>query len=120
MAVAMARQGKDEDRIDALERAFVTLHSELTAEMDRRFDKVDARLDKMEERFDRRFEQIDRRFEQIERRFEQIERRFEQIDGRFEGVDEKFDRMYRLMVTVCGSVIVTLIATCGGLVATQL
>jgi uncharacterized protein (DUF3084 family) len=126
MAVAMVRQGKDEDRLEALERAVVALSSELRAEMDRRFDETNARLDRMEERFDRRFEQIDKRFEQIDRRFEQVERRFEQIDGRFEQVDgrfeqvdEKFERMYRLLMTLSVSLFTTAIVTCGGLIAAQ-
>jgi hypothetical protein len=49
MEVMMVRQGNDDDRLDALERAFVALRSELTAEMDRRFDRVDSRLDRVED-----------------------------------------------------------------------
>lgn len=48
MGVIIVSQG-DEDRIDTLERAVVTLHSELMAEMDRRFDRVDARIDRVDD-----------------------------------------------------------------------
>jgi archaellum component FlaC len=95
MEMLMVRQGNDDDRLGALERAFVALHSELTAEMDRRFDRVDARLDRMEDRFDR-------------------------VDEKFERVEERFERMHQLLIKVCASLIGTLIVTGGGLVATQL
>jgi hypothetical protein len=52
MEVMMVRQGNDDDRLDALERAFVALRAELTAEMDRRFDRVDSRLDRIENRME--------------------------------------------------------------------
>lgn len=95
----MVRQGNDEDRLDALERAFVALRSELMAEMDRRFDRVDARLDRMDERFDR----VDEKFGE-----------------KFDRVDEKFERLHRLLVIVSASMLGTVIAACGGLIATQL
>lgn len=111
----MVRQG-DEDRLDVLERAFVALRSEQTTEMDRRFDQVDAEF----RRIDARFDKMEARFDKVDERFERVDEKFERVDARFERIDEKFERMYRMMVTVCASLIGTLIVTCGGLVAAHL
>ena len=47
----MVRQGNDDDRLDALERAFVALRSELRVEMDQRFDRVEVRLGRVDDQF---------------------------------------------------------------------
>lgn len=49
----MVRQGNEDDRLTALERAFVALRSELREEMDRGFNRVDARMDRLDARMDR-------------------------------------------------------------------
>jgi chaperonin cofactor prefoldin len=91
---------------------------------------TDARLDDFRAETARRSDELGRRIDngfnrmsaetaalrkEMNERFEAVDKRFESVDRRFEAVDRRFEAMHRLLVQLCGGVIVALI----GLIATQ-
>ncbi len=61
-------------------------------------EDVKSDISELSGQVDKRFEQIDKRFEQVDKRFEQIDKRFEQIERKIEKIDAKFDRLQWLIV----------------------
>jgi phage shock protein A len=90
------------------------------AETARRFDELGRRIDNGFNRMSAEAvalrKEMNERFESMDKHFESVDRRFESVDRRFESMDKRFEAMHRLLVQLCGGVIVALI----GLIATQL
>jgi hypothetical protein len=92
---------------------------------------TDERLDDFRAEVNRRFDGVDRRFDGVDRRFDAVDHRFDRVEGEirdlrldmkagFERMDDRFERLYRLLITVGGAFIGTLIVAFAGLIATQL
>lgn len=93
--------------------AFGAKVDDLRAQMEKGFARVDAELREQRQEMKAGFARVDERFERVDERFEHVDERFAHVEERF---DERFERMHRLLVQLCGAIIVALI----GLIATQL
>jgi DNA anti-recombination protein RmuC len=82
---------------------------DLRTQMEKGFERVDAELRQQRQEMKAGFNRVDERFVRGE---ERVNERFVHVEERF---DERFERMHRLLVQLCGGIIVALI----GLIATQ-
>jgi len=96
--VEALRQSWTDDRLD-----------DLTADMNRRFEKVDKRFDKVDERFDK----IDERFDKVDRRFEKVDEKIQGLGVQMNRQNEEraaevrgfYHSVFLLMVGLCSALI---------------
>lgn len=100
------------EKLDVLGAKLDDLRTQMEKSFERvddRFKGVDAELRQQRQEMKAGFNRIDERFVRWE---ERVNDRFVHVEERF---DERFERMHRLLVQLCGGIIVALI----GLIATQ-
>jgi archaellum component FlaC len=86
-------------------------------QMDKAFGRVDGDLREIRvevrkgfEQVDKQFEQVDKQFEQVDKQFEQVDQRFEQMEKRFDRVDQRFDQVITWLVSLCCTIIGSVVA----------
>jgi hypothetical protein len=77
--------------------------------LDKAFGRIDGDLRELRVEMRKGFEQVDQRFEQVDQRFEQME-------ARFDRVDKRFDQVITWLVSLCCTIIGSLVA---GVIASQ-
>ncbi len=97
------RQSWSDDRLD-----------DLNKRVDEGFARVDERFAHLEERMDARFERLDTKIDAVAAELRQ------EVKAGFDQSESRFDRMQQTIIVVGGGLIGVMIATGGGLVATQL
>jgi DNA anti-recombination protein RmuC len=85
-------------------------------QLDKAFGRIDGDLRELRVEMKKGFEQVDKQFEQVDKRFEQVDQRFEQMEKRFDKVDHRFDQVITWLVSLCCTIIGSLVA---GVIASQ-
>jgi hypothetical protein len=84
----------------------------------------DDRLDDLNRRVDDGFNRVDAQFARVDRQFARVDRQFAELRAemnlRFDHGEARFDSLQQTMIRIGAGMIGTLIATCGGVIATQL
>jgi hypothetical protein len=78
-------------------------------QLDKAFGRVDGDLRELRVEMRKGFEQVDQRFGQVDQRFGQMEKRFDKVDKRF-------DQVITWLVSLCCTIIGSLVA---GVIASQ-
>jgi archaellum component FlaC len=108
MVACMAVMARERWTDEQLDKAFGRVDGDLR--------EIRVELKKGFEQIDQRFEQMERRFDKVDERFDKVDERFDKVDERFEKVDERFDRVATWLVSMCCTIIGSLVA---GLIASQ-